>query len=232
MRGDGPGICRRRHGNRLDPAGGAFHQRARRLLCRHAAEIREKPRGSLPRPHPVETQRRTLGQRRPQGTAQSRTAAPDRDEDQEIHASRSATGPKVPGHGTGEQYKRRFCAGWQRSATTANSLANAAGAAASPACRYPAHPKTGNRRPSCAASRRSGSKASSSIRRRIEPGWYEFGGCAAAKIGRTESNTPSAPPARRRIMWLYAPGRGRRSNAFPATNMAPATLSRARPCAA
>ena len=55
--------------------------------------------------------------------------APDRDEDQKIHASRSAIGPKLPGHGTGEQYKRKFCAGWQRSAVTANGLANAAGAA-------------------------------------------------------------------------------------------------------
>ena len=59
---------------------------------------------------------------------QNRTAARQRDADRTPCASRSAIGPTVPRAGTDEQYERRFCAGRQRAATTASSLAGAAAA--------------------------------------------------------------------------------------------------------
>ena len=63
--------------DRLDPAGRALHQRARRVFRRHAAEVREKSAGFVPRPHALATQGRDLGRPGPQRAARTEKARGD-----------------------------------------------------------------------------------------------------------------------------------------------------------
>ena len=118
--------------------------------------------------------------------------------------------PRFQAHGTGERYKRRFCAGWQRSATTANGLANAAGAAAA----QPVATQHIQRRATVVRVARPRGGVDQKQARQSEEELSRLGMNPAAGCGEDRENgkrcTGRTAPERRRIMSLYAPGRGRR----------------------
>ena len=134
----------------------AFHQRARRILCRHAAEIREKPRRISASAAPCGSsktnvwgkdghkERRKIEQQRRIEMRTKQSMHPDLQPAPKLQAperASNASGGFVP---VGSALPQQPTA-WPMPPARPR-----------PACRCPAHPKTGNRRRNCAASRRSG----------------------------------------------------------------------------